>query len=296
MEAFRTPDERFADLPGWPFEPRYADDLPGREGLRVHYVDEGEGSRTFLCLHGQPTWSYLYRHMIPVFARAGRVVAPDFLGMGRSDKPVEDEALGFHFHRNTLLALIERLDLRRITLVVQDWGGLIGLTLPQEAPDRYERLVVMNTALATGHSPGKGFEAWRAYSNANPDLDVAALMRRAVPTLTAAEAAAYAAPFPDRSYKAAVRRFPQMVMTDPGMEGVETSKRAVRFWREEWAGETFMIVGAQDPVLGPDVMERMRGVVRGCPEPLVLPEAGHFVQEAGAKVAEAALAHFAGAR
>ena len=293
MKALRTPDDRFRDLPDYPFAPNYVEDLPGYDGLRVHYVDESEGNRTFLCLHGQPTWSYLYRKMIPVFAREGRVVAPDWLGFGRSDKPVRDEVYGFHFHRDMMLRFIERLDLRRITLVVQDWGGLLGLTLPHEEPDRFERLIIMNTALATGTSPGKGFEEWRAYSNANPDLDIAGLMRRAVPMLTDEEAAAYAAPFPDATYKAGVRRFPRMVMTSPNMEGVDVSKRAVRFWREEWEGRSFMAIGEQDPVLGLAVMKRMQGIVRGCPEPLVLPDAGHFVQEAGAVVAERALEHFA---
>ena len=291
-EALRTPDERFADLPGYDFDPHYIDDLEGYEGLRVHYVNTGEGERTFLLLHGQPTWSYLYRHMIPVFALHGRVVAPDWLGFGRSDKPVRDETYTFHFHRTMMLRLVERLDLSRITLVVQDWGGLLGLTLPHEMPERFERLIVMNTALATGRSLGPGFEAWRAYSNSRPDLDVAALMKRAVPTLSDAEAAAYAAPFPDRRFKAGVRRFPQLVMTDPAMEGVDTSLRALRFWKEEWEGESFMAIGAQDPVLGPEVMKAMRRAIRGCPEPLVLPEAGHFVQEHGQVVAEAALRHF----
>ena len=292
MEALRTPEERFADLPGWPFAPNHLDDLAGYEGLRVHYVDEGEGERTFLCLHGQPTWSYLYRKMIPVFAEAGRVVAPDWLGFGRSDKPVEDAAYGFHFHREMMLRLIERLDLSRVTLVVQDWGGLIGLTLPPDMPERFERLVIMNTVLATGRAPSKGFEDWRAYANANPDLDIARLMKRGVANLSDAEAAAYAAPYPDRRYKAGVRRFPQMVMTEPAMEGVDVSKRALGFWRDEWQGESFMAVGAQDPVLGTDVMERMRGVIRGCPEPLILPDAGHFVPESGETVARAALRAF----
>ena len=295
MEALRTPDERFADLPGWPYAPHHVDDLPGYEGLRVHHVDEGEGERTFLLLHGQPTWGYLYRRMIPVFAREGRVIAPDWLGFGRSDKPAREADVTFTMHREMMLRFVERLDLQRITLVVQDWGGLLGLTLPMEAPERYERLVVMNTALATGHSPGPGFLAWRDYSNANanPDLDIARLMARACPHLSDAEAAAYAAPYPDATYKAAVRRFPQMVMVEPDMEGVDVSKRAVAWWREEWRGESFMAIGAQDPVLGPEVMERMRGVMRGCPEPMVLEEAGHFVQEWGEGVAEAALRSFA---
>ena len=308
MEVLRTPDERFENLADWPHAPNYVDDLDGYEGVRVHYVDTGEGAEAgegakageaakagegaFLLLHGQPTWGYLYRRMIPIFARAGRVVAPDWLGFGRSDKPAHEADVTFHMHRNMMLRLIERLSLERITLVVQDWGGLLGLTLPMEAPERYERLLVMNTALATGRSPGPGFQAWRDYANAHPDLDIARLMRRACPHLSEAEAAAYAAPYPDATYKAAVRRFPQMVMVEPDMEGVETSRRAVRWWREEWRGESFMAVGAQDPVLGPDVMERMRGVIRNCPEPMVLEEAGHFVQEWGERVAEAALERF----
>lgn len=301
MDALRTPEDRFADLADYPFAPHYVEDLPGYAGLRVHYVDEpgheprpgeGEGERTFLCLHGQPTWSYLYRRMIPVFAREGRVVAPDWLGFGRSDKPEHDADVTFHMHRNMMLRFVERLDLRRITLVVQDWGGLLGLTLPMEAPERYERLVIMNTALATGRSPGPGFLAWRDYAARNPDLDIAALMQRACPHLSEAEAAAYATPYPDATYKAAARRFPQMVMVEPDMEGVDVSRRAVGYWRERWQGQSFMAVGAQDPVLGPDTMERMRGVIRGCPEPMVLSEAGHFVQEWGEQVAEAALRSF----
>src|SRR5438477_11631810 len=132
IPALRTPDERFAHLPGHPFEPHYAEDLPGYEGLRMHYVDEGprDARHTFLCLHGQPTWSYLYRRMIPVFTEAGhRVVAPDFFGFGRSDKPTDEPVYTFTFHRESLLRLAERLGLEGVTLVCQDWGGLLGLTL-----------------------------------------------------------------------------------------------------------------------------------------------------------------------
>ncbi|MDJ0826827.1 MAG: haloalkane dehalogenase [Rhodobacter sp.] len=291
IDALRTPDTCFADLPDWPYAPRYLDDLAGYEGLRIHYIDEGppEG-RTFLCLHGEPTWAYLYRRMIPVFLGSGaRVVCPDMLGFGRSDKPVEDATYGFHFHRNMLLALVERLDLTRITLVVQDWGGLLGLTLPMDLPDRIDRLLAMNTTLATGNPAGQGFEDWRAYVAANPDLDVGKLMSRACPHLTPGEVAAYAAPFPDQSYKAGVRRFPQMVMTEPGMEGVETSKRAAHFLANNWQGESFMAIGLADPVLGGPAMRHLHGLIRNCPAPLEIPDGGHFLQEWGAPVAEAAL-------
>lgn len=295
MNALRTPEDRFAELPGFPFEPHYVDDLNGYESLRVHYVDEGpkDADNTFLCLHGEPTWAYLYRHMIPVFADTGaRVVCPDWLGFGRSDKPVDDDTYSFHFHRRMMLALIERLDLKNITLVVQDWGGLLGLTLPMEMPERFSRLIVMNTAIAVGKSPGEGFLAWKAYVAANPDLDVAGLMKRAVPNLSDAEANAYGAPFPDITFKAGVRRFPDMVMVEPGMEGIEESKQAIDFWQNKWSGKSFMAVGEQDPVLGVGTMQWLRGIINGCPEPLILKRAGHFAQESGEEIAQAALASF----
>jgi len=294
LEALRTPDARFAALPGHPFAPRYAEAL--FEGLRLHYVDEGprDARHTFLCLHGQPTWSYLYRKMIPVFTAAGeRVVAPDLFGFGRSDKPVSDEAYSFGFHRETLLRFVERLDLQNVTLVCQDWGGLLGLTLPPEMPERFRRLIVMNTVLATGRTPpSEGFLAWQAWSARHPDLDVARLMKRAVPGLSDAEALAYAAPFPDARYKAGVRRFPQIVPTTPEMDGALVSQRAADWFRTEWNGPTVMAVGMQDPVLGPPVMARLRELIRGCPDPLELPDTGHFVQESGAIVARAALEAF----
>lgn len=297
MKVLRTPDERFANLPDFDYPPNYVDDLKGYEDLRVHYVDIGgngdDDQPVYLCLHGEPTWAYLFRKMIPVFlADGGRVVAPDWLGFGRFDKPEEDGVYSFHFHRDLMLKFIQRFDLRNITLVVQDWGGVLGLTLPHAMPERFSRLIIMNTALATGVKPSDGFIAWRDYVAANPDLAVGKLMKRSCPHLTDDEVAAYDAPFPDQSYKAGVRRFPEMVMTDPGMEGIETSKAALKFWKDEWRGDCFMAIGAQDPVLGVDVMQRMRGVIAGCPEPLVLPDAGHFVQEWGEEVAKAALAHF----
>jgi pimeloyl-ACP methyl ester carboxylesterase len=292
IEALRTPDERFADLPDFPWEPRYTDALAGYEGLRMHYLDEGpKDAPVFLCLHGEPSWSYLYRKMIPPFLASGaRVVAPDFFGFGRSDKPVADAVYTFSFHRDSILRLVDTLDLQHVTLVVQDWGGLVGLTLPLEGAERYERLLIMNTALATGHvPPSKGFIAWRDYVANTPDLDVGKLMGRADPAMPEAVRAAYDAPFPDDRYKAGVRRFPAIVPTSTDMEGAAISQRAVPFWTEQWDGPTFMAVGVQDPVLGPPVMNAMRGLIKGCPEPLMIEDAGHFVQERGDIVAKAAL-------
>jgi len=295
MDVLRTDDSRFVGLPDFGFAPHYLDDLKGYDGLRVHYLDEGpaEATETFLCLHGQPTWSYLYRKMIPVFAGAGhRVIAPDLLGFGRSDKPVDESAYTFAFHRGMLMALIERLRLQRITLVCQDWGGILGLTIPPAMPDRFVRLLVMNTTIPLGQPVSAGFDRWRAFNRSQPDLDIAALMQRSQPDMTAAEAAAYAAPFPDARFKAGVRRFPELVMTDPGMAGIAEAERAARFWREEWSGPTFMAVGMTDPVLGPEVMARLRGMIRGCPPPLEVADGGHFVQEKGEAIARAALKAF----
>ncbi len=296
IEALRTPDERFAGLPGFGFGPHYIDKLPGYEGLRIHYLDENSAStsgRTVLCLHGQPTWSYLYRKMIPVFTAAGqRVIAPDFLGFGRSDKPVDDSVYTFGFHRGMLMQFFKAMDLERVTLVVQDWGGLLGLTLPMEFPGQIDRLIVMNTGLGTGKSAGPGFDQWKAFVAANPDFDIPKMMKRSVQGLSDAEAAAYDAPFPDARYRAGVRRFPALVPVEPEMEGVEVSLRAREFFREQWQGKAFMAIGMQDPVLGPPVMQVLAKTIRGCPTPMELPEAGHFVQEHGAQVAEAALAAF----
>ena len=290
IAALRSSEDKFAGLPGWPHAPRY---LERPDGLRLHYIDQGPrgAGRTFLCLHGQPTWSYLYRRMIPIFAAAGhRVVAPDFLGFGRSDKPTEEAVYTFDFHRQTLLALVEALDLRDIVLVVQDWGGLIGLTLPMAAPARYAGLLAMNTMLGTGEAPlGEGFLAWRAFSNRNPDMDIAGLMRRACPHLGEAEAAAYAAPFPDATYKAGVRRFPNLVPDRPDAPGAALSREARDFWRTRWAGKSLMAIGMKDPVLGPPVMRALHADIRGCPPPMEVTDGGHFVQEWGEEIARVAV-------
>jgi len=294
-KALRTPDDRFSNLSDFPYEPNYVDDLLGYEDLRVHYVDEGpkNADRVFLCLHGEPSWAYLYRKMIPrIVASGARVIAPDWIGFGRSDKLRDDDAYTFHMHRNMMLRLIERLDLKNITLVVQDWGGVLGLTLPHDMPDRFARLLIMNTALATGKSPGAGFLAWKAYNATQPDLNVGKLIAQGTPQMTTEEIAAYNAPFPDINYKAGVRRFPELVMIEPDMEGVQTSLRAVQFWRQEWEGQSFMAVGAADPVLGTDVMLSMQKLIRNCPAPLIIEDAGHFVQEWGEQVIEAALKSF----
>ncbi len=276
--------------------PHFVDDLAGFDGLRAHYLDEGahDSGQVFLCLHGQPSWSYLYRRMIPHFVAAGgRVIAPDLFGFGKSDKPSDEAFYAFTRHRDMLLAFVERLDLRNITLVVQDWGGILGLTLPIAAPARYSRLIVMNTTLGTGDvALSEGFLQWRAYANSQHDLDIARLMARSRPQLSPSEAAAYAAPFPDARYKAGVRRFPNLVPDNPDAEGAAISRAARTWWECAWRGDTFMAIGATDPVLGPAVMDQLRKHIRGCPSPLIHPTAGHFLQEWGNEIAPKALAEF----
>ncbi len=290
VPAKRTPDERFAGLPGWPWAPQYTQ----HAGLRVHHIDEGprDAPATVLCLHGNPSWGYLYRHMIPVFLQAGlRVVVPDLIGFGRSDKPADEAAHTFDLHRGMLLGFVEQLDLRNILLVCQDWGGIFGLTLPMAAPERWTRLLVMNTALATG-TLTEGFRQWRAYSNSQPDLAVGRLLQRGKRDMSAAEVAAYDAPFPDASCKAALRAFPNLVPDGADAPGAALAREAAGFWQQRWTGDSFMAVGMQDPVLGPPAMQALRAVIRGCPPPLEVAEGGHFVQEWGAPIARAALAHF----
>ena len=295
-DALRTPDAAFAGLPDCPWPPHYLNDLPSIGGLRMHYLDEGpkDAPLTWLCLHGNPAWSYLYRKMIPVFLAQGhRVVAPDMIGFGKSDKPKKDHFHQFETHRHSLLELVERLDLRKVVLVVQDWGGILGLTLPMAAPQRYGGLLVMNTTLTTGEQPlSAGFVAWRDWCKSQPQFDVAKLFLRGNRQMTPAEAAAYNAPFPDKGYRAALRAFPPMVPEFADSPGAALSRQAQAFWQNDWQGQTLMAIGQQDPVLGEGVMRQLQSQIRGCPEPLLLPHAGHFVQEHGEPIAQAAVRHF----
>jgi tRNA(adenine34) deaminase len=300
-DALRTPEAAFANLPGYPWAPHYLSDLLSLAGLRMHYLDEGASPHaaqatqtTYLCLHGNPAWSYLYRKMIPIFTASGaRVVAPDMVGFGKSDKPKKDSFHTFTWHRQTLLELVERLDLQNIVLVVQDWGGILGLTLPMAAPQRYKGLVVMNTALATGDVPlTPGFKAWREMCASKPDFDIARLFSRGDAAMSPAESAAYMAPFPDSGHRAATRAFPPMVPEFADSDGAATSRAARDFWQTQWTGQTLMAIGQQDPVLGEPAMRGLQRLIRNCPEPMLLPEVGHFVQEHGEGIARRAVTLF----
>lgn len=295
IDVLRTPEERFSLLPAFPYQPNYVDDLPGYESLRMAFIDAGDkdSGEVFLCLHGEPSWSYLYRKMIPVFCDAGcRVIAPDLFGFGRSDKPVNESTYTFDFHRDSIIRLIEHLDLKNITLVCQDWGGILGLTIPMDMPDRFKRLVVMNTAIPIGGTPTEGFARWKGFAAKAPEIPVGGMFAVDAPVVTLMDTLAYDAPFPDNSYKAGVRRFPQLVPVEPGMDGVEHGIRAREFWSTLWAGESFMAIGMKDSILGEAPMQSLRAIIKNCPEPLKVHEAGHFVQEYGEGIAKSALEQF----
>ncbi len=275
MPIKRTPDARFRGLPDYPFPPHYLE----IGGARMHYVDEGEGE-VVLCLHGEPTWSFLYHKMIPPLALHYRLLAPDFFGFGKSDKYTERAEYSFQMHRDSLVAFMDRLALDGITLVAHDWGGLIGLRVVGEMPDRFARLVLMNTALATGEPPGPGFMAWRAYMATNPDLDVAALLGRAIVRKASHRPdvlAAYAAPFPDRSYKEGAHAFPQLVPIAPDDPGAAES-RAARDVLAKWTRPCHLLFGDKDPVLGVPAGRALERLIPGA-ELLVIQDAGHFLQE-----------------
>ncbi len=285
VEILRTPDERFADLPDFPYEPRYVevDDLDGGR-LRVAYVEEGpEDGETVLLLHGEPSWSFLYRRMIPVLTAAGlRVVVPDLVGFGRSDKPAQQGDLSYARHVEWLRqALFDRLDLREVTLVCQDWGGLLSLRLVGEHPDRFARVVVANTGLPTGDHPmSEAFLAWQRFAATADRFDVGRVVQNGTVTeLPAAVVAAYDAPFPDDSYKAAARVFPSLVPTRPDDPAAPANRAA-------WEGLTrfdkpFLTAFSNgDPITGGGdrVFQELVPGARGMPH-TTLAGGGHFLQE-----------------
>jgi pimeloyl-ACP methyl ester carboxylesterase len=223
--------------------------------------------------------------MIPVFLSAGhRVVAPDLPGFGKSDRSSDEAAHTFCWHRTVLVELFERLDLRNVNLVVQDWCGLLGLTLPMHAPEHHRCLLLMNRMLATGDEPlPDGFLAWRAVCRSRPEYVIGHLFARANPELSDAERAAYDAPFPNAHQRATTRGFPELVSEHRSADGVEASRRAAMFWSKTWQGRSMMAIGEYDPVFTSAHMEALRLRICGCPPPMRIAKAGHFLQEHGAK-------------
>ena len=285
MEALRTPEERFADLPDYPFEPNYAEIRDGDGGtLRVHYLDEGPADAApVLLVHGEPSWSYLYRHMVPILVNAGhRVVVPDLVGFGRSDKPTRQTDYSYARHVAWLSELVfDHLDLRDATFFGQDWGGLLGLRLVADEPDRFARVVIGNSGLPTGHGPAsEAFLRWQRFSQTTPVFPVGDLVGRSCTTeLSAAVVAAYDAPFPDDTFKAGARIFPSFVPTNP--DDPETAPNQAA-WRvlEAFQKPFLCAFSDSDPVTaGGDApfLAKVPGA-RGRQHPTIV-GAGHFLQE-----------------
>ncbi len=279
--VLRTPEDRFAHLPGFPYEPRYVE----VEGLRMAFVEQGEGD-PILMLHGEPTWGYLYRHMIPPLAEAGRVVVPDLIGFGRSDKPMADHAYTYKSHVRWMRKFIMALDLRRVTLVGQDWGGTIGLRVLAQMPEPFRRLVAMNTGIGGGFNPGEGFMGWRIFSQRAKELDLPRMMKSAVRrrTLTDAEAAAYGAPFPSADFQTGVLVFPRLVPVRPDHPGAYDNRVAI----EKLKALKLPVLlpwSDSDPITGP-WETYLRKLFPNVAPPLTIKGAGHFLQEdAGEEIA-----------
>ena len=287
MKVLRTPDERFEGLDAYPYPPRYTD----IGGLRMHHVEAGPSSGApVLLLHGEPTWSYLYRHMLPVIAAAGhRAIAPDLIGCGRSDKPASTRDYSYEAHVAWMAAWIEANALTGITLVCQDWGSLIGLRLVAEHPGRFARVVVANGFLPTGDRPlPLAFKLWQAFARFSPLFPVRAIVRAGCARRVSREALrGYAAPFPSGKYKAAVRAFPRIVPSSPNDPAAPANRRAWELLRE-WRKPFLTAFGSGDPIFrGFDriLQQRIPGAAGQSHQ--LLRGAGHFIQEdAGPELAE----------
>jgi haloalkane dehalogenase len=275
VDVYRTPDERFESLPGYAFAPRYLE----QDGLRMHYVDEGAGDPVLL-LHGEPTWAYLYRKMIPTLAGVARVVAPDYFGFGRSDKPTRIEDYSYDFHFGSIERFADELDLRGATLVVQDWGGPIGLRLAVERPDRVARLVILNTGIGAGRAPSEEWLRFRAFvRRVGTDLVPGQLIRiSCVSELEDNVVEAYNAPFPTPESKAGVLAFPELVPTE--IDHPSAAKMLeVRASLERWERPTLVLFSDSDPIFSPQAAERMASRIPGAGAAEIIVGAGHFLQE-----------------
>ena len=275
MDAYRTPDERFLGLPGYAFEPNYVE----QDGLRMHYVDEGEGAPV-LMLHGEPTWAFLYRKLIPTVARVARVVAPDYFGFGRSDKPTRIEDYTYDFHCASIERFADELDLRHVTVVVQDWGGPIGLRLAVEHPERVARLVILNTGIGAGRAPSEEWLRFREFvRRVGTDLLPGQLIRiSAVTELADDVVEAYNAPFPTPESKAGVLAFPELVPTE--LEHPSAAKmQDVRAALERWEKPTLVLFSDSDPIFSTVAAEHMASRIPGAGPAEIVAGAGHFLQE-----------------
>jgi haloalkane dehalogenase len=248
--------------------------------MRMHYIDAGTGD-PILCLHGEPSWCYLYRKMVPTLAAKNRVLAPDLIGFGRSDKPAEKSAYTFAMHHDALVAFVNTLELKRITLVCQDWGGLLGLTIASEFPERFARLVIMNTGLPTGdRPPSAAFMAWRTFASKTNDMDIARVVQQGSTTHLPPEVlAAYNAPFPDASYKAGAHQFPLLVPVSPDAPASAPLRKAAEVLKH-WTKPTLVLFSDKDPITaGGDRWFRKLIPSATKEAAIVIKNAGHFLQE-----------------
>jgi haloalkane dehalogenase len=289
MDVFRTPDDRFENLPGFPYEPHYVE----VDGLRLHHVDEGSGE-TVLCFHGEPSWAYLYRHMLERLVDTGhRVVCPDLVGFGRSDKPTDQGWYTYARHVDTVTAHLDQIDLQDVTVVVQDWGGPIGLRWAVQHADQVARLVILNTGLFTGRV-SKGFMAWREFAERTPDLPIGMIIQGATTTdLPAEVVAAYEAPFPNAESKAGAQRFPLLVPLtedEPGVPEMMETREALGSWDKP----VLVAFSDTDPVFPfPKAGERFTELIPTAGEQVRIEGAAHFLQEdRGREIADAMLAAF----
>ena len=283
MDLLRTPDSCFANLEGYPFEPRYLDVSTSDTGpVRMHYLDEGpRDGKPVVLLHGEPTWSYLYRTMIPPLAAAGhRVLAPDLIGFGRSDKPTRPEDYTYLRHVEWVTSWLTQLDLREITVVVQDWGSLIGLRVAAEQSDRFAKLFIANGFLQTGDRPAnRAFRIWRAFARYSPWFTASRIVNTGtVHELSAAVRAGYDAPFPDKTYQAGARAFPQLVPTSPDDPAAPANRAA---WKAlgRWEKPVLCVFGAHDAILGKADGPLIRHIPGAAGQPHARIKAGHFIQE-----------------
>jgi haloalkane dehalogenase len=294
MHVLRTPEERFANLADWPFVPHYVE----VDGLRMHYVDEGPATAPpVLMLHGEPSWSYLYRKMIPILVAAGhRVVAPDLIGFGRSDKPAARTDYTYQRHVDWMAGFLRALELRALTLVCQDWGGLIGLRLAAEHEERFARIVAANTFLPTGDMPmPEAFFAWQRFSQETPNFAVGSIVARGCQTPLLPEViAAYDAPFPDEQYKEGARQFPLLVPSSPDDPAAPANRQAWEVLRR-WNKPFLTAFSDKDPITrgGDRFLQMVVPGAQGQPH-VTIAGGGHFLQEDRGEELAQVIVHFLG--
>ena len=278
--------EKLTNLPDFPYEPRYEKNIKGFENyedMRMAYIDTGnkDSELTFLMLHGSPTWSYMWRHFIKEVERANfRAVAFDMPGFGRSDKPLDKEAYTFDALRSSIICMIERLDLKNIVLVVHEWGGFLGLTIPMDMPDIFDGIIIHNTTLATGNNLiSDSYTDWRKYIKDNPDLNIRAIMARTNKILNLKECNTYHAPFDNYESKIALRSMPEIFPDSKEKEGIKISQQAQDWFSEEFDGLALSVSGMRDPLFPQDALNSFFNSIKGIHKLSGIDNAGHFLPE-----------------